>query len=332
MFLARLDTVDMRLLRVFVAVVEARGFSAAQTHLNVSAPTVSNHIASLETRLGVKLCQRGRAGFKLTPEGETVYRETQKLFASVEEFEQKIGTLRARLKGSLAVGIIDNTILDSAAPLHRAIGRFVAKNRDVQVTLECRAPNDLLREMIEGRLDVIIGSFPKALLGLTYVRLYEERHLFYCGAGHPLFGRPERDITTALIARYPVIARGYWATRDVRHLRSEQPLANVNNMEAAARLILSGAYLGYLPDHYGDIWVRTGDMRALLPEQLTYVAPFEVAFSATLRHRRPARLLVRELLDVFGVDGSASFGDESDDILGLASATRTEINPSDRQS
>ena len=71
---------------MFIAVVEARGFTAAQTHLNVSGPTVSNHIAALETRLGVKLCQRGRAGFRLTPEGELVYRETQRLFAGVEEF------------------------------------------------------------------------------------------------------------------------------------------------------------------------------------------------------------------------------------------------------
>jgi DNA-binding transcriptional LysR family regulator len=307
--MTRLDNADLRLLRVFVAVVEARGFSAAQTHLNVSAPTVSNHIAALETRLGVKLCQRGRAGFRLTPEGETVYRETQKLFAGVEEFERTIGTLRSRRKGTLAIGIVDNTILDKCAPLHRAVGAFLAKNRDIQVTLECRAPNELLRELIEGRLDVIIGSFPKALLGLTYLRLYEERHFFYCGLGHPLFAARPADITTDAIAHYPVIARGYWATRDVRHLHSEHPTANVNNMEAGARLILSGAYLGYLPAHYGDIWVKRGEMRALLPDQLTYVAPFEVAFSAAIAHRRPARLFVQNLLDVFGVEATTSFGE-----------------------
>ena len=304
----RLDNADLRLLRVFVAVVEARGFSAAQTHLNVSAPTVSNHIAALETRLGVKLCQRGRAGFRLTEEGETVYRETQKLFAGIEEFEQKIGTLRSRLKGSLAVGIVDNTIHDEAAPLHRAMAQFLGKNPDIQITLECRAPNELLRELIEGRLDVIVGSFPKAVLGLTYLRLYEERHLFYCGAGHPLFKAPDRDITTSAIARYPVIARGYWATRDVRHLHAERPTANVNNMEAGARLILAGTHLGYLPAHYGDSWVRRGEMRALLPAELTYVAPFEVAFGSAIQHRRLARLFVQDLLDVFGADGADSFG------------------------
>ena len=61
--MARLDSVDLRLLRVLVAVVEGRGFAAAQTQLNVGASTISNHMSALETRLGVKLCQRGRAGF-----------------------------------------------------------------------------------------------------------------------------------------------------------------------------------------------------------------------------------------------------------------------------
>lgn len=307
----RLDNADLRLLRVFMTVVEARGFTAAQTHLNVSAPTVSNHISALETRLGVRLCQRGRAGFRLTPEGEAIYRETQKLFAAVAEFEDKAGTLRARLRGSLAIGIIDNTILDPGAPLHLAIGDFARAHPDIRVTLECRAPNDLLRELIENRLDVAIGSFPKALLGLTYLPLYEERHLFYCGAGHPLFAVPDAQIDEAAIALHPVIARGYWATRDIRHLHPAHPTANVNNMEAGARLILSGAYLGYLPRHYGDFWVARSQMRALLPERLTYVAPFEIAHAAQAAQRRPVRAFVDAVLARFGraapepADGSA---------------------------
>jgi DNA-binding transcriptional LysR family regulator len=70
---SRLDTVDLRLLRVFATVVEARGFTAAQTILNVSGSTISNQISALETRLGVKLCRRGRAGFKLTEDGELIF-------------------------------------------------------------------------------------------------------------------------------------------------------------------------------------------------------------------------------------------------------------------
>ena len=69
----KLTTPDLGLLRVFVTVVHSGGFSAARTELNVSQPTISMKISDLEARLGMRLCERGRAGFKLTAEGQLVY-------------------------------------------------------------------------------------------------------------------------------------------------------------------------------------------------------------------------------------------------------------------
>ncbi len=60
---------DIRLLRVFEAVVKNGGFTAAQGELNISQSTISNHITALEQRLGVTLHQRGRGGFWLTDKG-----------------------------------------------------------------------------------------------------------------------------------------------------------------------------------------------------------------------------------------------------------------------
>ena len=66
----RLDNIDLRLLRVFVALAEAGSFSNAQIALNLSQSTLSTHIKSLERLLNGELCLRGRRGFKLTPFGE----------------------------------------------------------------------------------------------------------------------------------------------------------------------------------------------------------------------------------------------------------------------
>jgi DNA-binding transcriptional LysR family regulator len=62
-----LDTLDLRLLRIFVTIVEAGGFAAAQGELNLALSTISSHVAALEARLGMTLCRRGRSGFHLTP-------------------------------------------------------------------------------------------------------------------------------------------------------------------------------------------------------------------------------------------------------------------------
>ncbi|HLB81274.1 MAG TPA: LysR family transcriptional regulator, partial [Dongiaceae bacterium] len=62
----KLNDIDVKLLRVFAAIVEAGGFAAAQAQLNVSPSRISTQIADLEARLGMRLCQRGRVGFRLT--------------------------------------------------------------------------------------------------------------------------------------------------------------------------------------------------------------------------------------------------------------------------
>lgn len=59
--LSNLSEGDIRLLKVFVKVVEAGGFSAAQIDLNISQSTISTHMTSLEQRLGMRLCERGRS-------------------------------------------------------------------------------------------------------------------------------------------------------------------------------------------------------------------------------------------------------------------------------
>ena len=62
----QLYDVDLKLLRVFETIVKCGGFSAAQAALNVGQSTISEQMTQLEARLGVKLCQRGRSGFRLT--------------------------------------------------------------------------------------------------------------------------------------------------------------------------------------------------------------------------------------------------------------------------
>lgn len=283
--MARLDSVDLRLLRVFVTVVESRGFSAAQTVLNVNTSTISNQITALETRLGVKLCQRGRAGFKLTEDGATIFSETQKLFWAIDGFDMRANALRAKVRGTLNIGLLDNTISDKQARVDALLHEFTQTMIDVQINLEVKSPNELLRDVMDGKLHLAIGSFPKILLGLNYTKLYEERHYFYCASAHPLFSLKEKEITQAMIGKYRLVSRGYWGSRDAKHIRSERANATVNNMEAAARLILSGDYLGYLPEHYATGWEEGHMLKKLLPAELTYLAPFELAYD-------PAKLVL----------------------------------------
>lgn len=274
-----LETVDLRLLRMFMTIVEAGGFTAAQGELNLSLSTISTHIADLEARLGVRLCRRGRSGFQLTAEGQAVYDELRRVFDTLDRFGTRVRGLRDRLTGTLAIGLVDNTLTDpAAAPLERVFARFTAAAPEVSLVINTRPPNELLRDLVGGQLQLAIASFPRIVPSLSYQDLYQETNHFYCGLGHPLFEQPDEAIDLDEVRRYRLVARSYWGSRDLKIFAITNPRATVSDMEGAARLILSGSYLGYLPDHYAAPFVAIGRLRAVLPKLLSYQAPFQIAF------------------------------------------------------
>ena len=98
-FKGQVSDADLRLLRIYKTVVESGGFSAAEVELNISRAAISISMADLETRLGFRLCQRGRSGFSLTEEGSKVYQYTLQLLSSIEDFRTQINGLHEKLKG-----------------------------------------------------------------------------------------------------------------------------------------------------------------------------------------------------------------------------------------
>src|SRR6476620_8317467 len=83
---------DERLIemRVFKAVVEAGGFTAAANLLGVSQPFVSQIMSALERRLGVQLLYRSTRMHRLTSEGERFLMACNGILNSIEEAESQI--------------------------------------------------------------------------------------------------------------------------------------------------------------------------------------------------------------------------------------------------
>ncbi|MCP6330133.1 substrate-binding domain-containing protein, partial [Klebsiella pneumoniae] len=71
--------------------------------------------------------------------------------------------------------------------------------------------------------------------------------------------------------------------------------ATVESMEAQLILVLSGAYIGYLPEHYAQPWVEQKRLRGLLPATFGYQAPFSMILRRG-RAKEPLILTFRDLL------------------------------------
>lgn len=290
----QLQDVDLKLLRVFMTIVKCGGFSAAQAALNSSQSTISEQMNNLETRLGCTLCERGRGGFRLTEHGQAAYEAAQRLMLAVDTFCTDTGALTQRIAGKLYLGIIDNTVTDDTSPLPQTLHRFVSRGHDVQLDVYIGTPAELEERVLDGRLHVAIGHFPLRVPGLSYSHLYEEPDGLYCGRHSPLYQQaPNEEALFSRIAESHIVARGYLQQRDLELLQASRATATVDNIEAQALLILSGAYIGFLPTHYAAQWVANGKMRQIDPERFSSLWPF----TAITRRGTALPLILRAFME-----------------------------------
>ncbi len=272
----RLSNVDIRLLHVFRAVVECRGFTNAQSVLQVSQPTISSHISELEGRLGIRLCERGRGGFRLTPKGERVYKEAVQLFRSHEDFQNATLELKGKLSGFLNIAVIDNAVTDPVFPFVSALRTFNKRSNEVIFRIEIMNPADIGSAVLERDIDIAIATFDYRMPGLNYEKIYTEANVLACGLDHILFAMEDQTSIREAVRESRKVTRSYVENRDLFPLGPDDGIAHavVDNLEAEALLILGGGHIGFLPNHYAENWIRKGQMRAILPHSYVYHSDF----------------------------------------------------------
>ena len=291
--LGQISDMDMRLLQVFKSVVDCGGMAAAELELNIGTSTVSRHVKDLETRLGLVLCRRGRAGFSLTPEGQRVYDETLRLLAAVTSFRSGIDDIHSRLGGQLAVAVFDKTASNPAACIGQAIALFAEQAPDVALQLHVGSINTIERGVMDGTYQVGIIPAHRHSQSLRYTDLFSETMLLYCGVQHPLYGTAGAIDTGKPALRWESLQNYHFAglgyhspNMALSHRAGLSRKATGFDQEAIATLVLSGKYLGFLPDHYAEAFERRGLMQALQPDVFRYACQFE---SVLRRSPQPAR-------------------------------------------
>lgn len=282
---------DLRLLRVFKTVVDCGGMAAAELELNIGSSTISRHVKDLEVRLGMTLCRRGRGGFALTAEGEQIYAQTLLLLASTDAFRASVDAIHRRLGGALHVALFDKTASNPAARIGKAIAAFSDRAPDVVLNLHVAPINAIERGVIDGQFQVGVIPGHRRSDSLVYDSLFDETMLLYCGAAHPLWGAQDERLGWSDLAAHRFAGLGYHSPNmEISQQMRLSRQATAFDQEAIATLILSGRFLGFLPDHYASAFVRDGWMRALHPELLRYPCQFLAIVRRTPEPSRAARV------------------------------------------
>ncbi len=294
--LGQVSDIDLRLLKVFKSVVDCGGMTAAELELNIGTSTVSRHIKDLEARLSLVLCRRGRAGFALTADGQRIYEETLRLLAAVEAFRSSVDDIHLRLGGQIDVAVFDKTATNPLAHMDDAIARFTSMAPDVRLNVHVGSINAIERGVLDGVYQVGVIPVHRSSKALAYADLFGETMFLYCGSRHPLFNLPHTGLTWAKLRSYAFAGLGFHSPNmELSHRARLVNKATGFDQEAIAMLVLSGRYLGFLPNHYARVFEKDGLMQAIESKRFRYSCRF---VSILRRSPEPTRatLMLQECL------------------------------------
>lgn len=183
---------DTDILRSFVAVADAGGFTAGAERVARSQSAVSIQIRKLEERLGKRLFERTPRRLSLTREGEALLGYARRLLDLNDEAVTVVG--RPPLSGTLRLGVTEYFV-----PRHlpAILARFAAVHPGVGLTVETGISTNLRKRLDDGALDLAVvrqgPADPPAEI------LLQEPLLWVAGEGY----RPDPKAPVRLVALAP---------------------------------------------------------------------------------------------------------------------------------
>lgn len=171
---------DVTLARSFLEVVASGSFVAAAARLNVTQAAISLRIANLERQLGKPLFLRGKAGISLTPDGRRFHRYAAGFVALWEQAQHAL---------DLPPDFDDLLIVGAEAGLWNRLlypwtGWLRAAQPKVALKVAHGPPPQLVRQVLDGTLDVAVLYTVAASAGLVVDVLLEEDLILAATPGH----------------------------------------------------------------------------------------------------------------------------------------------------
>lgn len=177
-------------------------YTKAAAELEISQPTLSNAISSLEKELDTFLFEKQGRNVVLTKHGKTFLKYVNASLAILEKGKQEMARLSSADRGHVNLAFISavGTLL-----VPEIISNFLKQPQHSNITFSCNEGNtkELLKLLKEDRYDMVICSKRDDEIGLAFIPIYEQKMVVLLPFDHPLSMRESislRDVQT-----YPFI-------------------------------------------------------------------------------------------------------------------------------
>lgn len=177
---------DLRALRYFVYVAEARSFSKAAVQLGIAQPALSRQIQKLEEELGLELLLRAGRQLELTEAGLLLLDRAHSLIRQVAQTADDVRAHGARIRGTFTVGI-SPTVSEAVGP--GVVRECSARHPEVRLNFVEGVSAFIFKRLIDQELTLCLMHNPPRHQGVEIEPLFAEP-MYLVGPGSEAAGHP----------------------------------------------------------------------------------------------------------------------------------------------
>ena len=203
---------ELRQLRMFVAVAEEGGFSRAADRLHLVQSAVSAGIRTLERELGARLFDRDTRHVELSDAGRALLPEARAVLSAVVLAADSVAQVGGGLRGSVTLGTMQAQGMRRVSTA-RLIAAFQRDHPGVRISARhVGGSTEMARQIAEDGLDLGILSLIDQAAGLELTRLAREPMFLACAPGHRLAASETVSLTELAAERFVDMPAG-WGVR-----------------------------------------------------------------------------------------------------------------------
>jgi LysR family hydrogen peroxide-inducible transcriptional activator len=236
-------------LRYIVAVAQEKNFGRAAQRCFISQPALSVAIQKLEEELQTQLFERGKSEITVTPVGERIVEQAQKVLEEAARIRDIAQAGRNQLAGLFRLGAIYTVapyLLPDLVPALNALAP------DMPLEIEENITEQLEAALKTGRIDAAIIALPFQPPGIVTEFLYEEPFQVVVPQCHPWAKRKTID-PSELAGEHAILLNVGHCFRDQvlescpELNRGDAPVTRSNSLETIRNMVASGLGISVLP-------------------------------------------------------------------------------------
>ncbi len=279
---------DIRRLEVFLKVIELSSFTRAAEALNLSQPTVSEHIRLLEETLNERLVDRSGREVNATPAGKVLVQYAEKILKTYFEAIQALEQFNGKISGSLVVGA---SSVPGAYVLPKYLGAFKAINPQIQIMLKISATSEIIDQVLSGSVETgFVGSMRNDRK-LVFSELIQDELILIIPTEHP-WARADTISLNDLVSEPVILRQKGSGTRSVTLRILAQHGVDLSRLRIAAEMgdaesvkqgVKSGIGVSFMSVHSVSYELLTGSLASVSIEGVRFFRPL---YTVTRKNRQ----------------------------------------------